>query len=216
MLDRLNDNTAPSNGSFTVTQLLLSNSDGRWLHAGSSFFFSSEILLPLSSNLPRYSKRRSVSKFSCPSVHRSSSLIKDNRGGGRTADKSRVQSRTRTQPFKVGNSPETSGRTVPRNSPVRCQITMLNLINKETRQIPGWTVVQGRGVDKVRSTHPPPLGWETLLVISRCLASLSHPLWHSLLQLLLSLHLSLSLFEACDTLANIRTPVSHYDRHSMH
>lgn len=56
---------------------------------------------------------------------------------------------------------------------------MLNLINKETRQIPGWPVVQGRGVDRVRSTQPPPRGWETLLVISRCLASLSHPLWHS-------------------------------------
>lgn len=56
---------------------------------------------------------------------------------------------------------------------------MLNLINKETRQIPGWPVVQGRGVDRVRSTQPPPRGWEILLVISRCLASLSHPLWHS-------------------------------------
>lgn len=55
---------------------------------------------------------------------------------------------------------------------------MLNLINKETRQIPGWTAVQGRGVDRVRSTQPPQRGWETLLVISRCLASLSHPLWH--------------------------------------
>lgn len=35
---------------------------------------------------------------------------------------------------------------------------MLNLINKETRQIPSWTVVQGRGVDRVRSNPATPTG----------------------------------------------------------
>lgn len=84
---------------------------------------------------------------------------------------------------------------------------MLNLINKETRQIPGWPVVQGRGVDRVRSTQPPPQGWETLLVISRCLASLSHPSG------------TLRRSPLCPKLRDtftifVHTPVPHYDRRS--
>lgn len=42
------------------------------------------------------------------------SLIKDDRGAGRTADKSERNRVPGRGPFKVGNSPETSGRTAPR------------------------------------------------------------------------------------------------------